>query len=578
MLPIRFVLLSLIPFTLMASANKFVPPAGVVDRQIEQEYEAKEIKAEKQIPLLEIDIPEKRFDMGKGKTVIKRIEFDGNTVISSGTLRRCIGNFMGKELSMKEIYEMCHAVQAKYAERGYFLTRAYVPPQQVVDQTLTIEVIEGKLGKVTVLGNKYYKEAFIAKHFTKYEGKPINYDQILKALLLLDENSDLDVGAVFKKGEEFGTADLIVRVTDNRPLHLMIDHNNYGSDHTSHHRTGGRFDWGNLILNGDMLTLVEVVGSPISSLDFTSAIYHIPINTYGSSFDLSYLFANFKTSKVKKIKYTGRSHIGTLRFTQALQRTRRLNTDVFTSFDIKQIQNFGGGIESSYDKLRVLTGGVQIDYIDRWKGRNLFLVSGGWGIPGIFGGSGVNSKSDSRVHGGGRFVKLSGGWKRLQKLPLECFLLFNAQMQYSFDKLPLPEQIYIGGVDTVRGYQLAAGIGDHGFYANLELRVPPPFLRTRKIPWTDTTWGEFVQFVGFIDHGQTFAHGQNILREIGLVNGKKKKKQVHFDRAILTAAGPGIRIYGPWKFEWSFDVGYPLTDRHRSSDTIVYFRVAWKIL
>ena len=87
-----------------------------------------------------------------------------------------------------------------------------------------------------------------------------------------------------------------------------------------------------------------------------------------------------------------------------------------------------------------------------------------------------------------------------------------------------------------------------------------------------------MQFVGFIDHGQTFAHGQNILREIGLVNGKKKKKQVHFDRAVLTAAGPGIRIYGPWKFEWSLDVGYPLTDKHRSSDTIVYFRVAWKIL
>jgi len=578
MLPIRFILLSLIPFTLMASANKFVPPAGVVDRQIEQEYEAKEVEAEKQIPLLEIDIPEKRFDMGKGKTVIKRVEFDGNTVVSSRTLRRSIGNFMGKELSMNEIYEMCQAVQAKYAERGYFLTRAYVPPQQVVDQTLTIEIIEGKLGKVTVLGNKYYKEAFIEKYFTKYQGKPINYDQILRALLLLDENSDLDVGAVFKKGEEFGTADLIVRVTDDRPLHLMIDHNNYGSDHTSHHRTGGRFDWGNLLLNGDMLTLIEVVGSPINSLDFTSAIYHIPINTYGSSFDLSYLFAGFKTSKVKDIKYTGRSHIGTARFTQALQRTRRLNTDVFTSFDIKQIQNFGGGIESSFDKLRVLTGGVEIDYIDGWKGRNLFLVSGGWGIPGIFGGSGVNSKSDSRVHGGGRFVKLNGGWKRLQKLPLECFLLFNAQMQYSFNKLPLPEQIYIGGVDTVRGYQLAAGIGDHGFYANLELRVPPPFLRTRKIPWTDTTWGEFMQFVGFIDHGQTFAHGQNILREIGLVNGKKKKKQVHFDRAVLTAAGPGIRIYGPWKFEWSLDVGYPLTDKHRSSDTIVYFRVAWKIL
>lgn len=579
MLPInRLVLLSLIPLSLTASANKPVPPAGVVDRQIELEYDAKEVDAEKQIPLLEVDIPEKTFDMGEESTLIQAVKFKGNTVISSRTLRKTVREFMGKELSMKDIHEMCQAVQAKYAERGYFLARAFVPVQVIEDETLTIEIIEGRLGKISVVGNKHYSETFIARYFGKYQGKPINYDQILRALLLLDENSDLDVGAVFKKGSEFGTADLIVRVTDNRPLHVMLDHNNYGSDHTSDHRTGVRFDYGNLLLDGDMLTITEVVGSPLSSLNFTNALYHIPIYTYGSSMDFSYLFADFKTKKVDAVRYTGRSHIATARFNQALQRTRKLNTDIFTTFDFKQIRNYGNKIESSYDKLRVLTGGGLIDYIDGWKGRNLFLLSGSWGIPSFLGGNSVNSKSDSRVDGGGRFIRLNGGWKRLQKLPFECFLLLNAQMQYSFNKLPLPEQIYIGGIDNVRGYQLAAGIGDHGLYGTIELRVPPPFLRTHKIPWTDTTWGEFLQFVGFVDHGQTYGYGQDILRVVGLKKGKVEKEHVRYDNAFLTSAGAGVRLYGPWKIEWSLDVGYPLTDKHRSSDTIVYFRVAWKIL
>jgi hemolysin activation/secretion protein len=254
----------------------------------------------------------------------------------------------------------------------------------------------------------------------------------LKVLLLLDENSDLDVGAVFKKGSTFGTADLIVRVKDFRPIHLMADHNNFGSDHTSTHRTGIRFDYGNLIVDGDKFTVVEVVGSPIPSLDFTNGIYHIPINTYGSAFDLSYLFANFKTDKVDGTRYTGRSQIATLKFSQALHRTRRLNTDVFTAFDYKQIQNFGNGIQSSYDKLRVLTAGVQIDYIDGWKGRNLFLVSGGMGVPHFLGGAPVHDRHDSRVQAGGRFVKLNGKWQRMQGLPWQCFIFFNSQMQYSF--------------------------------------------------------------------------------------------------------------------------------------------------
>jgi hemolysin activation/secretion protein len=573
----RFLVL-LMPFWAFAAANHPVPPAGVVEREIEQEYEAQEIEPEKKVPLLEVDIPQKKLELSGETVLVNQVQFSGNESISTAVLCRVVRQYVGKELHLSEIEAICQAIESKYARKGYFLTKVYAPPQEIKEGRLTLQVIEGKLGSVTVVGNKYYKTPFIARYFEKYQGKPINYHNIIKALLLLDENSDLDAGAVFKKGEAFGTADLIVRVKDLRPLHLMADHNNFGSDHTSPHRTGVKFDWGNLILDGDKLTIVEVVGSPIPSLDFTNGIYHIPINTYGSSFDLSYLFANFKTDKVDKTRYMGKSQIAQLKFTQALQRTKRLSTDVLTTFDYKQIQNFGNGIESSYDKLRVLTGGGQIDYIDGWKGRNFFQLLAGVGIPHLLGGAGVHDRHDSRVRAGGRFVKLNGKWQRLQKLPWECFLYFNTQLQYSFHKLPLPEQIYIGGVETVRGYQLASGIGDMGFFANLELRVPPPFLRTHKIPWTQTTWGEFLQFTLFCDHGQTFSHGQDILREIGLRRNRHVKKHVHFDRAILTSVGAGARLFGPWKFEWSFDVGYPLTDQHRSSETIAYFRVAWHIL
>ena len=155
------------------------------------------------------------------------------------------------------------------------------------------------------------------------------------------------------------------------------------------------------------------------------------------------------------------------------------------------------------------------------------------------------------------------------------FLLFNTEMQIGFDKLPLPEQIYIGGIDTVRGYPLAEGINDCGYYGTIEFHVPPPFLRAHKLPWSKKqTWGEFIQFVGFYDMGQTFSNFADILRE-------KTKHSNHskLDRWVtLMSVGPGIRIHGPWKLEWSFDVGFPLTHKHRSSNTITYFRVACNIL
>lgn len=558
-----------------SSQSPPVPPAGVVDRQIEQEYEVKEVEPTKEIPLLEFDLPPEELDVGDEKVIIRSVEVSGNTAIRGRVLRRLLKSYLDRPLSMKELRAMCYLIQHKYAQEGYFLTRCYLPPQEIRDGVLTIEVLEGKLGAVQVVGNRFYSTKFIEDYFERYKGKPIQYDKIVRTLFLLDENSDLEVGAVFKKGDKFGTADLVLRVSDKRPIHLTVDTNNYGSDHTTHQRTGTRLDYGNLIMYGDNLTLIEVLGSPVSYLNFTDVIYHAPVNTIGTTLDISYLCANFKTDKVDKIRYVGRSHIGGIKFNQAFHRTRLLNTDFFSSFDVKQVQNFGGGQRTSFDKLRVLTGGMLIDYIDGWKGRNLFNFSIGWGIPGIFGGSSAKSDDSSREGAGGEFVKGNLGWKRLQELPYNCFLLFNAQGQFSFEKLPLPEEIYIGGIDTVRGYPLAEGISDCGYYGTVEFHVPPPFLRAHRVPWSKKqTWGEFLQFVGFLDMGQTFSLGNDILRE-------KNNKSDHTKldgRVMLMSAGPGIRLHGPWKFEWSFDVGFPLTERHRSSNTITYFRVACNIL
>ncbi len=552
-----------------------VPPAGVVDRQIEEEYEVKQVEPTKEVPLLEFDLPSDELDVGDERVTLRAIEFSGNTIIRSRVLRQIVKAYLDRSLSMKDLRELCRLVQNKYVRKGYFLTRVYLPPQEIKEGVLHVEVIEGKLGNVSVVGNRFYSTKFIASYFDKYQGKPIQYDSILRTLFLLDENSDLEVGAVFKKGENFGTADLILRVSDKRPIHLTVDTNNYGSDHTTHQRTGTRLDYGNLLMYGDTLTLIEVLGSPVSHLNFTDVIYHAPVNTMGTALDISYLCANFKTEKVDEIRYVGRSHIGGVKLSQALQRTRLFGTDFFTSFDVKQVQNFGGGKRTSFDKLRVLSGGMNIDYIDSVKGRNLFNFSFGWGIPGIFGGSSAKSDDSSRVGSGGQFVKGNLGWKRLQELPYNCFMLINTAFQFSFDKLPLPEEFYIGGVDTVRGYPLAEGISDCGYYGTVEFHVPPPFLRAHKVPWSKKqTWGEFLQFVGFVDMGQTFSLGTDILREENDHSDHTKLD----GRVMLMSAGPGVRLHGPWKLEWSFDVGFPLTERHRSSNTITYFRVAWNIL
>ncbi|MFA6119531.1 MAG: hypothetical protein WC688_06425, partial [Parachlamydiales bacterium] len=60
------------------------PSAGVVERELEKEYEAKPLDQEKIVPAIQIDIPEKRLEMPDGqKVLINRIEVKGNECIST---------------------------------------------------------------------------------------------------------------------------------------------------------------------------------------------------------------------------------------------------------------------------------------------------------------------------------------------------------------------------------------------------------------------------------------------------------------------------------------------------------------
>jgi hemolysin activation/secretion protein len=55
----------------------------------------------------------------------------------------------------------------------------------------------------------------------------------MRSLLLVNENTNLEVAAVFVKRRRVGTADVILKVCDRKPLGLYLNANNYGKDLTT---------------------------------------------------------------------------------------------------------------------------------------------------------------------------------------------------------------------------------------------------------------------------------------------------------------------------------------------------------
>ncbi len=547
---------------------EFVGPpsgaAGVVEKEIQREYTPQDMSPEKNVPLLEVDVPEQTLNLPEGISVqIDQIRVEGNESLSAKEIDSVLMPYLNRKLSGKEVKELCAQLQQKYVERGFILTRVYPPVQEIHNNTLMIQVVEGTLASIEIKGNRHYKTKYIRKYFAHMEGKPINYNQMMRALLLVNENSDLGVGAVFRKGKGFGEVDLSLVVNDKLPVHIYTDYNTWGSSVTTFGRVGAKVSAGNLSTNGDMLSFTGVVGTPPKDLYYLNAAYSAPINANGMYFDLSYLYSHFEVQQMTALDLEGLTQIAGGRVRQALNRTRKLNTDIFVSFDYKQLKNEVLNSTGSYDKLRVLGLGGKADYFDSLKGRNIFNASTSIGIPDFLGGSSAVDEESSRQGAGGRFYIFNMDFTRIQTLPASCYLFFSAAAQGTFNKLPLPEQIYIGGMGTVRGYPLAVALGDSGYYGTLELRVPIPFVPDTYSRFMKRPWNEVFQLVGFADHGGVYTNSK-----------------VHTEQspAYLTSAGAGIRFFGPWDLNISFDAGFPLTKQYELSDNILYVKVSLGVL
>lgn len=361
----------------------------------------------------------------------------------------------------------------------------------------------------------------------------------------------LKLGQFFEKGKELGTTDIVLKVFDGKPLHLYLNGNNYGMDLTTNTRIGGRLDGGNIIAYGDKISLAEVVGFPINALYFTDVKYSFLLNKRGTALESAYLFSKFKIEEQKSLGLRGESNIGTLKLHHALTRKRFLSIDFFSSFDIKQIENFEKNRITSFDKLRVLTVGFSFDHMGKY-GRDYFVLRGALGIPDFLGGLRAVSDESSRVGGGGKFYKLNGDYDHLQPF-FGCFFHFHASFQLSPSKLTMPEQIYIGGSDTVRGFPISVKLGDSGFYSNFEFHFPIPFLANKNAFKLNKKWKEVIQFNAFFDTGATFLHS--------------------IQKAYLSGTGFGVKITGPYSLTLNIDVGFPLNNKDLSKGAFTYIKL-----
>lgn len=111
-------------------------------------------------------IPQQQAPEGASqhRFTLSGVSFEGNAAVSNDELQAIAKDYVGKEISLAQVFEMSNRVTAAYRARGYILARAIVPTQRISDGVLELRVVEGFIDKVTIEGDAGGARSILEEH------------------------------------------------------------------------------------------------------------------------------------------------------------------------------------------------------------------------------------------------------------------------------------------------------------------------------------------------------------------------------------------------------------------------------
>lgn len=489
------------------------------------------------------------------RIVVKRFELTGavdrrDAGIATGDilalLEKARRDQPAQGYTIVQLESVAEEVTKYYRSHGLLLAQAYVPVQEVSDGVVKIGILEGKLGDVTVEGNKRYSTQSIQDAFSKIIGQPVNQMTAERALFQLNDYPGLDVYGVFQPGKEVGATRLAIQVRREDFAEYYLTADNFGPESTGKYRVRGDVILNSPLKFGDQFNFYGIYtldpsDSQADSL-YGGVEYNFPMPRTDTRFALRYSTSDYNVGGDFS-DFSGTSSIAEIESTTLLRRTRTVNSRLVLSLANKDgTVDTGFGYEQE-DKLRVAMARYEMSHIDtRFRGVNRLEISASFGEVRNF--DPANPSKNTRYDLSENFSHYNLTLERWQRLGDHAAFVFTGKGQLSGEKLTSFEQFAIGGPENVRGYGPATFFGDEGASLTGEFIFDAPGFGDKK-GWKDNTWGQMLKFHLFADYA------------MAKVNGVSSGSTTLTRDEDFSDFGGGVSFTLPGKLSARFDVARP---------------------
>lgn len=437
------------------------------------------------------------------RQLIRGIVFSGNHMISSMKLQAALPA-LPAPVDLATIKNISETITSYYRSHGYPFAHAYFPPQRSKDGILTLNIIEGQFGKVTV-ENKSALSTALARRVVETNlcgpnkncvDAPITTERLQRASLILSDQPGVRSAATFQRGGKFGTSDLNVLVKPGDRFNFLAGVDNFGTPSTGNWRGSIGGSANELLGRGDELD-IDLVGSG-QQLWNGMATYSLLLLPTGLRGGISGGRTHYELGGAfKSLDVNGYADTISVFLSYPFVRTLNANLNATLTYQHKSLHdNIGGADYRSRHLLDnavfSLDGNIADDFLG--GGYNEFAVSVVDGF--VHGLDADTLASDQDPQYGlftkGNFLKLTFSFDRQQSLPGPFSLFASVNGQVANKNLVSAEQFYIGGPSGVRAYPVGEGAADDGVIGTGELRYTVPFT---PLP------GSVLTLAGFYDNG-----------------------------------------------------------------------------
>ncbi|MBQ0068098.1 MAG: ShlB/FhaC/HecB family hemolysin secretion/activation protein [Phascolarctobacterium sp.] len=449
---------------------------------------------------------------------LKKVEFNKSEVLADKDLQSITNEYIKKDVSVNDLYEMLGKINDLYAKGGYITCKAFLLPQKVNNGVVKILLVEGKTGKVIVKGNKTTKENYIKKRVKLPGGKIVNLNELNQQMMLFNGTNDVQLRIMLQAGEQSGTTDFVLTAFEPQQLNSTLFSDNAGNYTSGMYRLGYFYNIKSISGMRDSLNL-GMIGS--DGTKAFSAVYSVPISSSGTKITLG--FSSNATEIVRGeikdagLKIKGHSTAYTVNITQPFIVNDTTRSEFGLEYNHQSSKSSFEGFEYVRDVVRDLN--PYFSHTSYGKS-HLFYQKHSYSLFGSY--SGISSNIDIKpVH----YYKFNSYYQKAYRNGQMFSNHIDAQYNQGY-ALPSSRQFYIGGVNSVRGYRESYLSGERGFSTSFEYQVP--ISKDRK-------------------------HNAFIFYDTGHVGG-----EAAFDDHILHGAGFGVKSSWNKHIYSTVSMGFPL--------------------